>query len=80
MAGVISGWLTIYLQIPDPNPTLVSERVESSNSEDDSASEADSGSDDEIYTGGLDDVNAAAAHQTNPNLSVFDQVHGPQGS
>ena len=46
----------------------VSEQVESSNSED------------EIQTGGMDDADAAAAHQTNSNLPVFDQAHGPQGS
>ena len=65
-ASVISGWLTIYLPIPDLNLDFerfpVSEQVESSNSEDISASEADAESYDEIQTGGLDDVDAAEAH------------------
>ena len=65
---------------PDFERFPASERVESSNSEDNSASEADAESDDEIQTGGLDDVDAAAAHQTDHNLPVFDQAHGPQGS
>ena len=59
---------------------LVSEQVESSNSEDDSASGADAESHDKIQTGGLDDADAAAAHQTDPNLSVFYQAFDPQGS
>ena len=62
----------------------VSEQVESSNSEDDSASEADAESHDEIQTGHLNDANAAAAHQTDPNLPVFDPklpvFYGSQGS
>ena len=49
----------------------MSEQLESSNSEDDSASEADAESHDEIQTGGLDDADAAAAHQTDPNLQIF---------
>ena len=84
-AGVISSWLTIYLPIPISEPDFewfpVSEQMsKSSNSEDHSASEADAESHDEIQTGGLNDADAAAAHETNPNLPVFDQVHGPQGS
>ena len=63
---------------PDFEGFLVSEQVESSNSEDDRASEVDAEPDDEIQTGGLTD--AAAAHQTDPNLPVFDQAHDPQGS
>ena len=65
---------------PDFERFPVSEQVESSNSEDDSASEADAESHDEIQTGGLDDADAAAAHQTDPNLLVFDQAHGRQHS
>ena len=42
--------------------------------------QADSASDDEIQTGGLDDADEAATHQTDPNLPVFDQAYGPQGS
>ena len=45
-------------------------RVESSNSDDDSASEANTGSHDEIQTSGLDDVDAAAAYQTHLNPAV----------
>ena len=74
-AGVISNWLTIYLLIPISEPDFewfpVSEQIESSNSEDDSASEADAESHDEIQTGGLNDADAAAAHQlqrTRPTL------------
>ena len=59
---------------PDFERFPVSKQVESSNSEDDSASEADAESHDEIQTGGLHDANAAAAHQTDPNLPVFDQA------
>ena len=58
----------------------MSEQVESSNSEDDSASEADADSHNEIQTGGVDDADEAAAHQTDTNLSVFDQAYGPQRS
>ena len=47
-----------------------SKRVESSDIEDDSASEADAESHDEIQTGCLDDADAAAAYQTDPNLPV----------
>ena len=65
---------------PDFEGFPASERVASSNSENDSASEADAESFDEIHMGGLDEVNAAAAHQTDPNLPVFDQAHGSQGS
>ena len=65
---------------PDFEGFPASEQVESSNSEDDSASEADEESDDEIQTGGLDDGDAAAALQNDPNLPVFNEVHGPQGS
>ena len=56
---------------PDFERFVVSEQVESSNSEDDSASGADAESDGEIQTGGLDDADAAAVHQTDPNLPVF---------
>ena len=56
----------------------MSEQVESSNSEDDSTSEVNAESHDEIQTGGLDDTDAAAVHQTDPNLPVFDQTYGPQ--
>ena len=55
----------------------MSKWVDFSNSEDDSASKADSESDDEIQTGGLDNADTAAAHQTNLNLPLFDQAHGP---
>ena len=55
---------------PDFEQFPVSEQVESSNSEDDSASEADTELHDEIQTGGLDDADAAAALQTDPNLPV----------
>ena len=48
----------------------MSECVESSNSENDSASEVDAESHDEIQTGGLDDADAAAAYQADPNLPV----------
>ena len=65
---------------PDFERFPVSEQVESSNSENDSASEADAESHNDIQTGGLDDADAAAAHQTDPNLPVFDQAYGPQGS
>ena len=58
----------------------MSEQVESSNGENNSASEADAESHDEIQTGGLNDADAAAAHQTDSNLPVFDQVYGSQGS
>ena len=47
-----------------------SERVKSSNSEDDSALEADAESFGELQMGGLDDPDAAAAYQTDPNLPV----------
>ena len=84
VAGVISSSLTIYLPIcrseSDFERFPASERVESSNSEDDSASEADTESDDEIQMGGLDDEDAAAVHQTDPNLPIFYQAYGPQGS
>ena len=73
-AGVISG------SDPDFEGFPASEQVESSNSEDDSASEAGAELDDETQTDGLDDVDAAAALQTDPNLPVFDEAHGPQGS
>ena len=61
---------------PDFERFPVSEQVKSSKSEDDIASEADAESHDEIQMGGLDD--ADAAHQTDPNLPVFDQAYGPQ--
>ena len=63
---------------PDFEWFPVSERVESSNSENDSASEVDAESLGKIQTGSLDDADAAAAHQTDPNLPVFDQAYGPQ--
>ena len=56
--------------VPDFEGFPASEQVESSNREDDSASEADTASHDEIQTGGLDDADAAAAYQTDPNLPV----------
>ena len=68
-----------YGSKPDFERYPVSEQVESSNSEDDSASEADAESHDEIQMGGLDDADAAAAHQTDPNLPVFDQAYCSQG-
>ena len=58
----------------------MSEQVELSNSEDDSASEADAELDDKIQTSDLDDADVDAAHQTDPNLPVFDQTYGPNGS
>ena len=65
---------------PDFERFPVREQVESSNSEDDTASEVDADSHDEIQMGGLDDVDAAAAHQTDSNLPVFDKAYGSQGS
>ena len=65
---------------PDFERFPMSEHVESANSEDDSESEADAESDDELQTDGLDDADAAAVHQTDPNLPVFVQAYGPQGS
>ena len=65
---------------PDFERFPVSEQVESSNRENNSASEADAESHDEIQTSSLDDADTAAAHQTDPNLPVFDQAYGPQGS
>ena len=46
--------------VPDFERFPASERVELSNSEDDSASEADTESHDEIHAGGLHDADAAA--------------------
>ena len=69
--------------VPDFEGFPASERVESSNSEDDSASEADTKSHDEIQIGGLDDADVAAAYQTDPNLPVSgrdetgDKISGP---
>ena len=54
--------------VPDFEGFPASERVESSNSEDNSASEADTELHDEIQTGGLDDEDATAAYQTGHNL------------
>ena len=57
---------------PDFEWFPASKWVESSTSEDDSASKADTDSHDEIQTGCLDDADAAAAYQTDPNLPVFE--------
>ena len=56
--------------VPNFEGYPASERVESSNSEDNSASEADTESHDEIQTGVVDNADAAAAYQTDPNLPV----------
>ena len=55
--------------VPDFEGFSASKSV-SFNIGDDSASEADTESHDEIQTGGLDDADAAAVYQTDPNLSV----------
>ena len=40
----------------------------------------DAEADDEIQMGGLDDADAPAVHQNDPNLSVFDQAYDSQDS
>ena len=56
--------------VPDFEGFPASEWIESYNNEDNSALEAVTESHGEIQTGGLDDADAAAAYQTDPNLLV----------
>ena len=47
------------------------------NNNNNSASDADAESHDDIQMCVLDDADAATAYQSDPNLPVFDQAHGP---